>query len=123
MRESGKVRVVVRSRRVPVRTSIVQIPVYSQYGTRLGTIRKRVVDYETVLDGPNRRAIDEGKKLSCDLGLEFEVVDKANAGLLRRVALAVSGRTARQPSLTVTAQSVLHVTKDQSAVTQMPNAR
>jgi len=61
---SGKVRVVVRSRQVPVRTVDFTEPVYSASGVLLWTKKNTRVLYDSVLDEEHKRAIEEGHKLS-----------------------------------------------------------
>ena len=85
MSSSGKVRVVVRSRQVPVRTVDFTEPVYSASGVLLWTKKNTRVLYDTVLDEEHKRAIEEGHKLSHKLGLELEVVDASKGGIFRRL--------------------------------------
>ena len=90
MSSSGKVKVVVRSRRVPVRTvEFATHPILpvGTYSTPIGNFssaglrRERVVVYESVLDEDQRRAVDEGQRLACNLGLEMEVIDLGEKNL------------------------------------------
>jgi hypothetical protein len=94
MSKAGKVKVVVRSRRVPVRTvefaprlnytfGAASSPV--SYASAPSLNRQRAVIYESVLDDKFQRAIDEGERLACNLGLELEVIDESRLGLFRRV--------------------------------------
>lgn len=106
MSESGKVRVIVRSQRIPVRVFEFQQPVYSQSGIRLGSETKRKIIYDTELDAQYLAAIGEARKLSCNLGLELEVVDKGRSGLLGRFITSLTSRRSRGPILVVTAPSV-----------------
>jgi hypothetical protein len=91
MMRDGKVRVIVRSRKVPSRTIDLTEPVYSTSGMLMGTRRNRLVVYEDVLDDAHKKAIEEGRRLSCDLGLELEVVDRSKAGLFRRLLTTMVG--------------------------------
>jgi hypothetical protein len=84
---SGKVRVIVRSRKVPVSTTVLQHPSYSQSGVLIGSEPHRVVLYEDRFDPEHLEAIENGRKLSGDLGLGFEVVDLSRSSRLRRAAL------------------------------------
>lgn len=85
MSKEGKIRVVVRSQRVPVGTTTVTMPVYTASGFRVSSVTRRYVLYETRLDHAHRNAIEKGKRLSCDLGLALEVVDRSRSGLVRRL--------------------------------------
>ena len=102
---SGKVRVVVKSRRVPVRTVNVAVPTFSSSGVYMGTKSSNVVLYDSALDAEHARAVKEGRRLSCDLGLDLEVVDESRHGLLRR-ALSVLGLSGSgRPSFVVSPSS------------------
>ena len=92
MSGAGKVKVVVRSRRVPVRTvefssrlNYIQGATSPGNGVVPGFQTRRAVIYESVLDDEHRRAIEEGDRLACNLGLELEVIDQSRFGLFRRV--------------------------------------
>jgi len=101
MTSAGKVRVVVRSRKIP--TSIIDLsePIYSTSGILMGTRKNTVVLYDYVLDDDHRRAIQEGQRLSCNLGLELEVVDVSKGGIFRRVLSSFGFRGSRGPTLEV----------------------
>ncbi len=101
MSPDGKVRVVVKSRRVPSRTFDFSEPVYSPIGMRMGTKSNRLVVYDYVLDEEHRRAIEEGHKLACDLGLDLEVVDRTRSGLFRRVLSSFGRGRSGEPSIEV----------------------
>lgn len=85
MKAEGKVQVVVRSRKVPIGTGYHTAPFYSLSGVRVASRASRFVVYGTSLDGEQLRAIDEGQRLACNLGLELEVVDESRSGRLRRM--------------------------------------
>ena len=93
MKPEGKVQVVVRSRRVPVGVVCRAEPVYSTSGVLLGSRPSSLVLFGTTLDEEYRRAIDEGQKLSRNLGLDLEIVDSAKNGFLGRIlsSLGLSG--------------------------------
>jgi len=91
MKPEGKVRVFVRSRKIPARIVDVRTPVFSPSGIYVGIARDRHIVYETVLDEEHRKAIDEGRRLSCNLGLELEVVDRAKSGPFRRALSLLVG--------------------------------
>ncbi len=107
MTTEGRVRVVVRSRKVPVRTVAVNHPIYSSSGTSLGSQTTCGLVYETVLDPRHLRAIEEGRKLSCDLGLELEVVDVSKVNPVRRVLSRLTGGDGLGPSVILTPGVVL----------------
>jgi len=88
---NSKVKVVVKSRRVPVGTVDVSLPSYSPSGVFIGLQTRRAVLYDTSLDTTHRKAIEEGRRLSDTLGLQLEVVDASKSGLFDRV-LAMLGR-------------------------------
>jgi hypothetical protein len=110
MSDAGKVKVVVRSRKVPLRTvefathpifpvGTYSTPVSSPWNS--GLRRERVVVYESVLDDEQRRAIDEGQRLARNLGLELEVVDESKFGLLKRVRSSLGGISPRSFGVTI----------------------
>ena len=101
MSSDGKVQVVVRSRRVPVRTVDFSVPVFSASGIFMGTRSNRLVLYGSALDDTHRRAIEEGQKLSCNLGLDLEVVDTSKSGLFRRILSSFSLGGSELPALKV----------------------
>lgn len=116
MTPEGKVRVLVRSKKVPLRTFEVRRPLYSSSGVLLGSQTARGVVYGTSLDDSHAKAIEEGRKLSCNLGLELEVVDRSSMNPLRRVLSAVS-RGSQGASLVLTAAPAkVSPTKSSSAL-------
>ena len=98
MSTDGKVSVLVKSRRVPVRTLSLQRPIYLPSGLMVGSQLQRVVVYGTALDPSQAQAIKEGKRLSCSLDLDFEVIDSSKASPFRRLFMRLSG-AGPQPSL------------------------
>ncbi len=107
MSSDGKVRVVVRSRRVPVRSFSWQVPVYGPSGVLVGSETRHGTVYETELEAPHLQAIEAGKRLSCNLDLDFEVVDQSKANPLRRFLLRLAGSVGPRPSLTLKPNSVV----------------
>ncbi len=91
MSREGRVQVVVRSRQVPSRTvefpSRQMLPTGGRYGAGL----ERGVVFESVLDDEHRKAIEEGRRLACSLGLALEVVDQSKLGLFRRMLSSLRG--------------------------------
>lgn len=82
---SGKVRVVIRTRRVPVGIAMATKPLFAPSGVLLGSTTSRVVLFESRLDDAHREAIEEGRRLSSRLGLDLEVVDASKSGPLKRL--------------------------------------
>lgn len=101
MSPEGKVQVLVRSRRVPIRTADFSQPMFSPSGVFIGTRNNRLVIYGSSLDQGQERAIQEGRRLSCKLDFDLEVVDRASRGFLSRM-MSLGRRTAR-PAVVVSA--------------------
>lgn len=101
MKAEGRVQVVVRSRRVPVGTISRTEPIYSASGVLVGSVPTQFVLYGRALDEEHRRAIDEGQRLACNLGLEFEVVDESKTGLFRRMLSFLGGNGSGNASVVV----------------------
>ena len=102
MSTDGRLRVFVRSRKVPVRTIEFSRPLYSASGVLVGMQTSRALLYAQTFDDSHRKAIEEARKLSCTLGLEFEVVDKSRSNPLRRIIYALAGDRSAEPSLALT---------------------
>jgi hypothetical protein len=98
---TGKVQVVVRTRRVPVGTAVVTAPLYTPSGVLVGSTASRVVLYDTRMDETYRAAISEGRRLSRRLGLDLEVVDVSKLSLFRRLLSLVRWGTSDQPAFLV----------------------
>ena len=95
----------VRSSKVPNGTMEVTVPLFSASGFQIGTRRSRVVMYDSAFTNDHLRAIEEGQRLSCRLGLRLEIVDLSRSNFLRRL-LSVFGPSAHeQPNLVVTPYS------------------
>lgn len=121
MSSSGKVKVVVRSRRVPVRTvefATHPIMPVGTYSTPVGNLsssvlrRERVVVYESVLDEDQRRAVDEGHRLACNLGLELEVIDESKRSIFKRLWSSFGRSSSGIPGVVVsvtTAEPTFHM--------------
>jgi hypothetical protein len=105
MSPEGRVQVFVRSRKVPVRRIAIQRPVYSSSGLIVGTQIHYAIVYDTALDYSHQRAIEEARKLSCNLGLDLEVIDRTAANPLRRLVSAVRGGRTPQPILSLSPPS------------------
>ncbi len=102
MSAEGKVRVLVRSRRVPSGITEFSVPEFAPSGVLMGTRRNRAVLYDYVLDGDQKKAIEEGHRLSRSLGLELEVVDRSRMGVLGRITAAFGRNGSNGPTLIIT---------------------
>ena len=105
MSPDGKVRVVVRSRRVPARLFELNQTMYSVSGIRLGTRTNRRVLYSYILDEDQKRTIDEARKLAQSLCLDLEVVDSGKRGIFARILSSVGRNGAKAPSVVVSPPS------------------
>jgi hypothetical protein len=105
MSQEGKVSVVVQSRRVPVRTVMYSRPIYSPTGLIFGNQTQHAVVYDMAFDESHARAIKEAKRLSCDLDLDFEVIDRSKFSPLRRFLSRIAGGPQPQPSLVLAPNS------------------
>lgn len=76
---------IVRSRRVLTGSFAWQVPVSSPSGFLHGTETRHGYVYETQLDAPHQKAIEEAERLSNSTGLELEVVDLGKENFLRRL--------------------------------------
>jgi len=101
MSSDGKVKVIVRSRRVPARTVDICQRVYAPSGIPMGTETSRLIVYDYILDEEHRRAVEEGKRLSSSMGLDLEVVDASRRGVFGRAFSSFLSRS-RGPQLLVT---------------------
>jgi len=90
MSTAGKVRVVVKSRRVPVETAVFGGPVVTVHGF-FGTVPRHVILYNSRFNPQDEEAIQEGRRLSTNLGLDLEVVDLSRTSRFKRLALAFLG--------------------------------
>ena len=98
----GKVQVVVRSRRVPARLLEFASTQVSYPSAFVGTVRNRVVRYESRLDEEHLKAIEEGKKLADQMGLELEVIDGSRWNLFRRALFPFTRGRPPPPKLVIT---------------------
>lgn len=109
----GRVKVVVRSKKVPMRViELANRPVMrvgavaapAGVPTHPGPHGKRAVVFEYVLDDGHKRAIEEGRRLARTLGLELEVVDSAKKGPFGK-AISLLGSRSGGPSIVVSPSS------------------
>jgi len=101
MISSGKVQVVVKSRRVPTSMVSISQPIYTLSGIRLGSQKIQRLVYGSVFDQEHQEAIEEGRKLADRLGLDLEVVDTSKLGLVRRILASLGGNLSQRPTLVV----------------------
>ena len=105
MISSGKVQVVVKSRRVPTSMVSISQPIYTLSGIRLGSQKIQRLVYGSVFDQEHQEAIEEGRKLADRLGLDLEVVDTSKLGLVRRILASLEGNLSQGPTLVVSPSS------------------
>jgi hypothetical protein len=97
----GKVRVVVRSRRVPSRVFKFYETMYSPWGIRTGTKTNRRILYDYVLDEDHQKTIEEAHKLACSLGLPLEIVDSGRQGFFGRLLSSLGRGGVGNPTVVV----------------------
>jgi len=101
MSSDGRVRVVVRSRKVPADLVEFHLKMYSPSGIPLGTRRNRQVLYRYVLDEDHQRTIEEASELARRLCLDLEVVDSGKQGFLGRLLSSLGRMGASNPTVVV----------------------
>jgi len=101
MSSEGKVKVVVRSRKVPDGVFELSQKMYSPSGIPMGTSTKRQVLYRYVLDEDHQRTIAEATKLARRLCLDLEIVDSGKQGLLGRLLSSLGRRGTSDPTVFV----------------------
>jgi hypothetical protein len=107
MSADGKVRVVVRSRKVPAQVVEFHQTLYSPLGLPMGTRTNRQVLYTYVLDEDYQRSIEEASKLARSLCLDLEVVDSGKQGFFGRILSSLGRRGASMSTIVVSPQSTL----------------
>ena len=105
MSQEGKVRVLVRSRKVPVRTIDLNQTIYTPSGMPMGTTMSRALLYDYVLDEDHLRTIQEARKLASNLCLDLEVIDSARQGIFGRLMASLTGRGTGNPAIEVSPRS------------------
>lgn len=101
MTNGDKVRIAVRSHRVPVGVIEFQKPIEVQSGFSYSSTERRVV-YESIFDDSQLQAIEEARRLSRDLGLQLEIVDMASTNPLRSMISRITSLGRSTPSLVLT---------------------
>jgi hypothetical protein len=94
----GPVRLIVKSRRVPVALTEIEFPQRTSYGV-VSTIKKRSIVYDYVLDEGERRIVAEVRQAAENSGLPLEVVDVGKAGTLSRIVRRLLMRPIKRPGL------------------------
>ena len=115
MSAEGKVRVVVRSRRVPAQVVEFHQTLYSPLGIPMGTRTNRQVLYKYVLDEDHQRTIQEASKLARSLCLDLEIVDSGKQGFFGRMLSSLGRRGASMTTIVVSPQSTA-MTSDSSGL-------
>jgi hypothetical protein len=80
----GKLRVFVRSRKVPVGLTEFSMPTVTGSWI-LSQSPVRAVVYANVLDDAQESLVSEAQRLACSSGLDLEVVDLGKMGVLQRI--------------------------------------
>ena len=97
----SRVKVVVKSREVPVGRVDVSVPSFAPSGVFVGMHTRRVVLYGTSLDTEHQKAIEEGRRLSETLGLPLEIVDASKSGFFERIRGLFGWRGLDRPAIVV----------------------
>ena len=113
MSRYGKVKVVVKSRRVPVATIARTEPIFTTSGVLLGYKPSTMVLYGERIPEEDQRTIAEAEKFACSLDLELEVVDKSKSGFRTWLASLILRNGSKYPSVVVAPSLAL---EDSSAV-------
>ena len=91
MSSDGKVRVWVKSRRVPSRVVQIRQTTYLLSGIPMATRTDHRLLYDYILDEDYQRAIEEARKVAGSLSLDLEVIDSGKKGFFGRL-LSFLGR-------------------------------
>lgn len=118
MSEDGKVRVVVRSRKVPADLVEFHQTLYSTSGISIGTRTNRQLVYRYVLDEDHQRTIEEASKLASRLCLDLEVVDTGRQSLLGRLLSSLGGRATSNPVVVVSPSAAAMAADSSQAVSR-----
>jgi len=118
MSSDGKVRVVVRSRKVPDSVVVFNQTMYSPSGIPMGTRMNRQVLYRYVLDEDHERTIEEASKLARRLCLDLEVIDSGKQGLVGRLMSSLGRRSASNPTVVVSPPAAAIASDSSPVMTQ-----
>ena len=80
---NGKIKAVVRSKRIPVGVSVFTMPGPIAMGSRAAT-SVRTVLYANVLDESQQKILDEARRIARASNLDLEVEDLGRQSALRR---------------------------------------
>jgi len=101
MSPDGKVRVLVKSRRVPSGMVQLRQTTYLLSGIPMATKIDHKVLYDYVLDEEHQRAIEEARKLAGNLCLDLEVIDSGKQGFLDRLLSSLGRGGSVSPTIEV----------------------
>jgi hypothetical protein len=101
MSADGRVRVLVKSRRVPSGMVHLHHTTYSLYGVPMVTRTDHRMLFDYVLGEDHQRAIEEARKLAGSLGLGLEVVDSGKQGFFGRLLSSFGRGGAENPTIEV----------------------
>ena len=102
----GPVRLIVRSRRVPVAVTEIELPYTTSYG--VAKTKKRLIVYDYVLDEGERRILEEVRQVAENSGLPLEVVDLGRAGPFSRIVSRLLKRLGEGPGLLPPRDQIRH---------------
>ena len=105
MSSDGKVRVVVKSRKVPSGMVQLRQTTYLLSGVSMMTRADHHVLYDYVLDEDHQKAIKEARKLASNLCLDLEVIDSGRQGFFGRLLSSLGRRGAGNPTVEVSPPS------------------
>ena len=106
----GPVRLIVKSRRVPVAIAEFEFPHTSSYGF-VSKVKKRLIVYDFVLDEGERRILEEVRQAAENSGLPLEVVDLGRAGLFSRIVRRLLERLAERSRLLPSGDHICRVSR------------
>ncbi len=81
----GQIRVVVRSRRIPVALTEFELPSYATLYGFAHQAKRKSIAYEYVLEEEEKRILEEVRDVAQRSGVGLEVIDLGRAGLLSRI--------------------------------------
>ena len=99
MSSDGKVRVVVKSRRVPSGMVQLRQTTYLFSGIPMTTRTDHRVLYDYILDENHQRAVEGARKLADSLSLGLEVVDSGRQGFFGRLLSSLGRGGAGNPTI------------------------
>lgn len=102
MNSFGKVRVHVKSRKVPAGMVQLHQTTYLLSGIPITTRTVHKVLYDYVLGEDHQRAIEEARRLAGSLCLDLEVIDSGKQGFFSRMLSTLGRGGGEGPSIEVT---------------------